>query len=129
MFAWYFETRDILRNVERSVSVKSTQSQWHKKSVLNPHSPEVWRKTAEEREFWVSSPQQGAEVCLRTPAELGNFYGLVSKRRILARWELAEGEELESNILQRSTIVNQGPPPAGCGHPPKRCQDQTPPCN
>jgi hypothetical protein len=32
---------------------------------------------------------------------MGNFYGIASKRRILVAEVLAEGEELESNILQR----------------------------
>src|ERR1041385_7904656 len=49
--------RSNLRNIKRSSSEKATQFQPLTKSVLNRRSPEDWRKTCAESEFWVATPR------------------------------------------------------------------------
>jgi hypothetical protein len=83
--------RLILRKVRRFGRPKTTQYQLLTSSVLNPRSPELWRKTATERKFdyFIGASQSGG---LRANAVfIGHFYGLGNQRRMFNADRLAEG--------------------------------------
>jgi hypothetical protein len=52
---------------------KLTRFQQLTKSVLNQRSPEVWRNSGAESEFWVIPRYRSPEVCVRRPAIIGLF--------------------------------------------------------
>jgi hypothetical protein len=90
-----------LVKVQRFGSRKLAHYQSLISSVLNPQSPEVWRKTAGEKEFWVSAgaSQSGG---LRAKARVyWDICPLERRQRILDEDALAEGEKLDSNILSQ----------------------------
>jgi hypothetical protein len=72
---------------------KALQNQPLKKSVLNPHSREVWRKTAGERQFQVSTvvPQSG---------------GLLAKAR--ANWRFLLARKAAENVGRGQTGGGRG---------------------
>jgi len=80
-----------LSKVRKVTVTKAIQNQPLTSSVLNPRSREVWRKTAEEREFRVSV---GASQCggfHAKPVVIGLLCALGSRRRMLGADRLAEG--------------------------------------
>jgi hypothetical protein len=90
-----------LAKVRRFASPKAIQNQSLTSSVLNPHSPEVWRKTAGENEFWASADaSQSGGLCAKARV-YWDFCALERRQRILDEDALAEGEELDSNLLSQ----------------------------
>src|SRR6202043_1525215 len=82
----------------RFASRKPDQYQSLTISVLNPPSPEVWRKTAGEREFGVSAgASQSGGLCAKARVYWG-FCALVRRQRILDPDALAEGAGFEPAI-------------------------------
>jgi hypothetical protein len=81
----------ILRKVRRLGLRRTTQYQQLTSSVLKPGSPEVWRKTAEENEFWVSAGTSRSGGLRTKPMFIGDFCGFASERRMLDADGLAEG--------------------------------------
>jgi hypothetical protein len=100
----------IFRKVQRSGSRNKTQSQSLTKSVLNPRSPELWRKKAGESEFWVSA---GVLQCrgLRAKARVyWGFFHLAGRQRKFCAGQLAEGVGFEPTIrLPVYTLSRRAP--------------------
>jgi hypothetical protein len=89
-----------LAKVRRFASRKAIQNQPLTSSVLNPGSRELWRKPSKRQNFGSRPVRRSAEVCVRTPVFIEYFCAVASGRRMLRADRLAEGEELESNILR-----------------------------
>src|SRR6267143_5751623 len=88
-----------VHEVRRLSSEKSAQNQWLMKSVLKPRSRELRRQRGQEREFRVSAGGSQCGGLFARPAAIGDLGGVPSQRRTFAAGELAEREELGSNIL------------------------------
>jgi hypothetical protein len=93
--------QEIFRKVRRFASRKMTQYQSVTSSVLNPCSPEVWRKTAGEKKFWVSA---GAWQSGGLRAKVRVYWGFLQARKpeeIVGRGQTggARGTEIQHSPM------------------------------
>jgi hypothetical protein len=100
-----------VQKVQSLCELNIQQNQCLISAVLNSRSPEVWRKMAGEKEFWVfAGASRSGGLCAKARV-YWDFCALVRRQRILDEGALAEGEELDSNLLSlefalvRTTMV------------------------
>ena len=114
-----------LFKVRRLASRKINQNQQLTRTVLNPRSPEVWRKRPERTNFWASTGVSQCRGLLAKARVHCGFLALTSRQRIFGAVQLAERDDPESNILCFVEKLMAGQvlvlPRLMCGKPSRAC--------